>query len=70
MTDAEAPKYISLSVTVLVDQRERLETLAAADYSNPSVIVRRILADYFARLDGTDRKPARKNAAAEKVAAA
>lgn len=41
------PAYVSASYSLPPEFKERIEKMAVADFSNPSVVMRRILADYF-----------------------
>lgn len=51
MTETQAPNYVPASYSIPQDFKERIERMAAEAMSNPSIVVRRILADYFAKLD-------------------
>lgn len=70
-TNEDEMQIVPASYAIPLAWKARIEAIAAADYSNPSVVIRRILADHFAKLDGADRKPAQKspNGKAAKVTA-
>lgn len=59
MTDSSAPsELVTAAYSIPADIKARIEREAKEQDLKTSQYIRRILSDYFARLDGKDARPA------------